>query len=419
MTSPQPDARERQDFRRLWSGATVSQLGSAVGMVALPVVAVTVVGASAFEVALLSAFTAVTTALLAFPLGTYVEFRRKRPIMITTDVVRFAALASVPAAAALDVLTFAHLCVIAVVNASCLIAFTAAAQSHLKALVSGPRLIEANSRLESTRWLSVSAGPSAAGALIGLLGAAGSLLIDAVSFLVSAVAVRSLRTREPAPPVRERGASRRAELFAGWRFAWRHPHLRPMLVSWVTFAGASSMGAAVSAVFYLRDLGFEPWEYGLVMGVPSLGGFAGARLAPRLVARLGAVRALWWTSVSRGPWYFLIPAAVPGTPGLLMCGFGFGMVLLFAGAANSTMTSYRQQRTPDELMARVAALWSFATTVTQPLFILLGGLVATWADSRAALFAAAALMCASAFLLPRGSADGHRLDAPGSSGSAG
>ncbi|WP_344578874.1 hypothetical protein [Nonomuraea roseoviolacea] len=172
-------------------------------------------------------------------------------------------------------------------------------------------------------------------------------------------------------------------------------------MSWVAFAGASSMGASVSAVFYLRDLRFEAWQYGLLMGVPSLGGFAGARLAPRLVARLGAVRALWWASMLRGPWYFLIPAAVPGPLGLLMCGFGFGMVLLFAGAANSTMTSYRQSQTPDHLMARVAALWSFATTVTQPLFILLGGLVATWAGARASLFAAAGVMAAAALVLPR------------------
>ncbi|MFC5826994.1 MFS transporter [Nonomuraea insulae] len=335
MISSQTHPQERRDFRRLWSGSTVSQLGSAVGMVALPVVAVTVIHASAFQVALLAALTAVTTALLAFPLGTYVEFRRKRPIMIATDLVRFAGIASVPVAAALGALTFVHLCVIAVVNASCQIAFNAAAQSHLKALVSAPHLIEANSRLESTRWLSISVGPSAAGALIGLLSAVGSLVIDAVSFLFSALAIRTLRTPEPPAPVREAHVSRREELFAGWRFAWRHPALRPMLVSWVTFAGASSMAAAVSAVYYLRDLGFEPWQYGLIMGVPSLGGFAGARLAPRLVARLGAVRGLWWASMLRGPWYFLIPAALPGTLGLVMCGFGFGMVLLFAGAANS------------------------------------------------------------------------------------
>ncbi|NUW35490.1 MFS transporter [Nonomuraea sp. SMC257] len=401
MSTPHTSVRGHQDFRRLWTGSAISQLGSAVGMVALPVVAVTVVNASAFQVALLTALTAATTALLAFPLGGHVEYRRKRPTMIATDVTRFACLASVPVAAFAGVLTFAQLCVIAVVNAACQIAFTAASQAHLKALVSADRLVDANSRLESTRWLSVSVGPSVGGALVGVLTAVGSLAVDAVSFLFGALAVRTLRGPEPAPPVRDRRASWREELFAGWRFAREHPAIRLILISWVTFAGASSMGAAVSAVFYLRELRFEAWQYGLLMGVPSLGGFAGARLAPRLVARLGAVRALWWASMLRGPWYFLIPAAVPGPVGLLMCGFGFGMVLLFAGAANSTMTSYRQAQTPDHLMARVAALWSFATTVTQPLFILLGGLVATWAGARASLFAAAGVMAAAALVLPR------------------
>ncbi|MFD0884922.1 MFS transporter [Streptosporangium algeriense] len=411
MTSPQTSLRGHADFQRLWTGLAISQLGSAVGMVALPVIAVTVVEASAFQVALLSALTAITTALLAFPLGDHVEFRRKRPVMIGADVIRFACLAGVPAAAALGLLTFTQLGVIAVVNAACQIAFAAAAQAHLKALVPAEQLIEANSRLESTRWLGVSAGPSLGGALIGLLTAVGSLIIDALSFLASAAAVKTLRTPEPPPPVRDERSSRRAELFAGWRFARGHPTLRPILTSWVTFAGASSMAASVSAVFYLRDLRFDAWQYGLLMGVPSLGGFLGARLAPRLTTRLGAVRALWWTSLLRGPWYFLIPAALPGTPGLLMCGFGFGMVLLFAGAANSTMAGYRQLQTPDHLMARVTTLWSFATTVTQPLFMLLGGLVATWAGTRAALFTAAGLMCAAAVLLPRtGETPGPRPD---------
>ncbi|WSA22465.1 MFS transporter [Streptosporangium subroseum] len=160
--------------------------------------------------------------------------------------------------------------------------------------------MDANSRLESMRWLSVSVGPSIAGVLIGFLTAVGSMVADALSFLFSALAIKTLRSPEPAPPVRDRHSSWRAELFAGWRFAWGHPALRSILISWVTFAGASSMAASVTAVFYLRDLRFEAWQYGLLMGVPSLGGFIGARVAPRLVARLGAVRALWeessWTT---------------------------------------------------------------------------------------------------------------------------
>ncbi|MCW2503841.1 MAG: major Facilitator Superfamily protein [Actinomycetia bacterium] len=388
------------DFRRLWTGAAISQLGSAVGMVALPVVAVAVVRASAFQVSLLAAVSAVTTVLVSLPVGAYVEFRRKRPVLIGSDLVRCGSLLSIPCAAAFGSLTFAQLCVVAALNAVGQIAFVAASQANLAGLVTREDLVDANSRLQSTNWLSLSAGPSIGGALIGFLGAAGTLAVDALSFLGSALAVVRIRAGEPAPPRRDTSGSRRREIALGLHFVVRDPVLRRMLLSWVIFAGAVGMAAPLSTVFYLRDLHFTPWQYGLIMGIPSLGGFAGARLVRRAAARSGAVRALWWASVLRGPWYFLIPLAMPGYPGLVTCVVGFTGVLFFAAMANATMTGCRQLLTPGHLMARVAALWSFTTTAAQPAFILSGGLLANWLGIRASLVVAAIVMSASAFLLP-------------------
>jgi predicted MFS family arabinose efflux permease len=397
----QRSVRGHRDFSRLWTGQAISQLGSAVGMVGLPVVAVTVVRASAFQVSVLTALTAVTTALLALPMGSHVEFRRKRPVLVAADLVRFASLVSIPLAAWLGGLGYTHLCAVAVINAACQIAFTAAAQAHLKALVSPEALVDANSRLESTVWLSLSIGPSLAGVLIGFVSALGALVVDAVSFLFSAAAVTRLRTPEPVPPLRRAGTSRRADLVGGLRFVWGHPVLRRCLVSWVLFAGTVMMASPLSTVFYLRTLHFTPWQYGLLMGLPSLGGFFGSRLTRRVVSRLGAVRTLWGASLLRGPWQLLIPLAVPGPLGLAMCGVAIFGVLFFAGMANSAMSAYRQSQTPDHLMARVSTLWSFASTVAQPAFILVGGLVAAWVGTRMALLVAAVLMCASALLLPQ------------------
>ncbi|MER6005395.1 MFS transporter [Nonomuraea angiospora] len=301
MTRAGGDLADERDFRRLWAGTTVSQLGSAVSMVALPVVAITVLDASAFEVALLSVIQAVTIVVVAFPAGRYIEFRAKRPVMIWSDIARCILLLSIPIAAFSGLLTFAHLCVAALGNAAGQIASSGAAQAHLKALVPAERLMSANSRLESTRWLSVLVGPSLAGPLIGVLSAVGALIVDAVSFVVSAWSIRSLRTPEPPPPARGPSPSRRAELFAGWGFVRGHPVLRRMFASWLVFAGASAMATPLSSLFYLRDLGFTPWQYGLLMGLPSLGGFLGARLAPRLSRRFGMVRGLWWVSLWRGP----------------------------------------------------------------------------------------------------------------------
>ena len=387
------------DFGRLWAGLAVSQVGSAVGMVALPVVAVVVLHASTAQVAVLAGVTSVTVALLAFPLGAAVEHRRKRPVLVAADVLRFGSLGSVPLAGSLGVLTLGQLYLVGVVNAAGQVAFQAASQAQLKALVGAERIIDANGRLESTQWLSLTVGPSVGGLLIGVLGALAGTLVDAVSFLASAVAVGRLRRPEPAPPAPPVGASRRSEPLGGLAFAVRHPGLRWVLLSWLAFAGAVALSAPVSVVYYLRVLHFEAWQYGLLLGLPSLGGFLGARAARHLAGRYGPLHTLRMLSFLRGPWQLLIPLARPGALGLVLCLVGTFGVLLFSGAHNSTMAGYRALQTPDHLMSRVSTLWSFTTTVSQPLFILAGGILATLLSPRAALLVGAALMTGSAFLL--------------------
>lgn len=209
--------RGHKDFSRLWAGLAISQFGSAIGMVALPVVAVILLKASTFQVAVLAATTSMTIALLAFPMGNVVEHRRKRPVMIGADLLRFSSLITVPIAGLLDVLTFAHLCVAAALTALGQIAFQSASQAHLKALVGPDRIVDATGRLESTQWLNLTVGPSLGGLLIGLLGALGTLVVDAVSFLVGAGAIYRLREPEPEPVVIPTGTSRRKELLAGCR----------------------------------------------------------------------------------------------------------------------------------------------------------------------------------------------------------
>ena len=394
-------AGRHADFRRLWFGLAISQVGSGIGQVALPVVAVTVVHASAAEVSILAAITAVTIALTAFPIGAHVEFRRKRPIMIASDVARCLAAASVPVAATLGALSYAQLCVVAVVNAVGVIAFSTAAGAHLRNLVPRDMLVDANGRLQASQWLTLTAGASIGGVVIALLGAARTLLVDAASFVVDAFVIRSLRAPEPVPPVRSVGTSRRAELAAGFTFVRQHPTLRPMLVSWVLFAGASAMAAPIATVFYLRTLHFAEWQYGLLMGVPSLGGFLGARLGTRVTRRWGAVRGILGASALRTPWLFLTPLARPGVGGLVLCGIAFAAGLVFSSLSNSTMAGYRQLLTPAALQARTAALWSFATVATSPLFVLAGAALVAAVQPRAALFVTAALTALSVAFLPR------------------
>ncbi|MFJ5221231.1 MFS transporter, partial [Streptomyces sp. NPDC088354] len=142
-------------------------MGSAVGMGALPLIALLVLDSSAFRVSLLAALSAVASGVIALPLGVHIEHQYKRPVMITADLARCVLLASVPVAMAFGRLTFAQLCVVGVLQTAASVAFSAASGAHLKALVLPEYRLRANSLFETTNWISVSAGPPVGGLLIG------------------------------------------------------------------------------------------------------------------------------------------------------------------------------------------------------------------------------------------------------------
>ena len=189
-------------------------------------------------------------------IGAGVEYRRKRPVMMSADVVRFAALASVPAAAGFGVLTFGQLCVVGVVQTAGAIAFGAASGAHLKALVPPDRRMAANSRLETTSWIAQTAGPPLGGLLISVAGATVTMAVDAVSFLLSALGMSRLQGPEPAPPDRLASRRLRADLASGWRYIFAHRGLRALFCNAMLFGGPVMMTSALLAVFMLRALGW-------------------------------------------------------------------------------------------------------------------------------------------------------------------
>ena len=390
-----------RDFRRLWLGLTISQAGSAVGGTAVPVVAVTLLKSSTAQVSLLAAAAAVTAAMVALPAGAFVEFHRKRPLMVSADLIRFLALCSVPLAYACGVVSFGQLCVVAVLNSICQIVFTSASQANLVSLVSREQLVDANGRLQAGTWLGLSVGPSVGGVLITLFTAVGTMLVDGVSYLAGAAAVLAIRQAEPHPPARDRAASRWTEMGSGAGFVLGRADLRAMIVSWTLFAGCVGLSTPLTSVFYLRELRFAPWQFGIIMGLPSLAGFAGSRLSRVAVRRFGPLSTMRYASYFRTPGYVVITVAVPGAVGVTMCCLGFAALLFFSSLTNSAMTSYRQLQTPSELLSRVATFWSFATSVGQPVFIVLGGFLASVIGVRPALAVATAGIFVSATLLPR------------------
>ncbi|MGW3276083.1 MFS transporter, partial [Streptomyces kronopolitis] len=186
-------------FGWLWAAFAVSSYGTALGFGALPLLAVLVLHCGPAQVAALAATGRAVGALVAVPLGPWVEFRRKRPVMVAMDLIRCAALLSVAAAFALGRLGFAQLLLVSVVTAAADIAFKAASGAYLKALVPPADLLVANSRFESTTWTSTMVGPPLGGAAIGLFGPVTTVVADAVSYLLSALGIRAIGGTEPVP----------------------------------------------------------------------------------------------------------------------------------------------------------------------------------------------------------------------------
>ncbi|MGY4767771.1 MFS transporter [Kribbella sp. CWNU-51] len=384
-----------RDFHRLWVAFTVSAFGSAVGLGALPLIAVLALDVSTFQVSMLSALSAVG-AVLGLPLGDFIEQRRKRPVMITADLARFVVLGSVPVAAVFDALTYLQLCVVGAVQAAAMIAFQAASGAHLKALVPAEGRLEANSRFEQTNWITLSVGPAIGGALVSLVGATATLAVDAVSFLLSALGVRRIQQPEPVP-VRRDG---KADFTAGWRYILRHRGLRALFWNSQLFGGPVMMTVPLLTVFMLRDLGLAPWSYGVFLAVSCLGGVLGAHLAPGLTRRYGLHRMLIVFGVLRAPWLLLFPLAPHGFSGLVLLTAAETGLLVAAGAFNPSFATYRMEVTEDGFMARVVGSWSISSRCVQPAFMALGGVLAALIGVRGALWFAGASCLLSAVVLP-------------------
>ncbi|GAA3341360.1 MFS transporter [Amorphoplanes nipponensis] len=388
------------DFRRLWGAYAVSELGTALSLGALPLIATLVLHAPVLQVSLLAALGGVAGAALALPLGPWIEVRRKRPVMIGADLLRGAALGSLPVAAALGALSYGQLCLVAVAQSVGGIAFQAASGAHLKALVPADRLAAANGRFEATFWTVNTAGPPLGGLLIAAVGATATVALDAVSFLASALGIRRLRAPEPAPPEPTGERQRLAQLTAGWRFILRHRELRILFWHMLVFNGGIMATAPLIAVLMLRELGFPPWQYGLVFGLSCLGGLLGALAARPLTGRYGGRRVLLGAGVAKALPLALVPLAPPGVAGLALITLGEFLIIAGAGAYNPTFATYRMRATDDRYLARVLAAWSISSRVAQPAGIAAGGLLAAATSVRAALFVLAGAVAASAALLP-------------------
>jgi MFS family permease len=399
------------DFLRLWGAQTISQFGSQISLVAIPLVAIVTLEASPFEVAALGAVEMLPFLLIALPAGVWVDRLPRKPILVLGDVGRALALSTIPAAYALDVLTIWQLYVAGFIVGIFTVFFDVAYQSYLPSLVTREQLVEGNSKLEISRSGAQLAGPGVGGLLVSAIGAPYAVLVDAVSFASSGGIVARIRRAEQfEPSVEERNMRR--ELIEGLRYLLGDARWRALSLYIATVNFFSSVAFSIFLVYAVRVLDWSPALIGVVFALGNVGWLIGAALASRVSARLGIGRTLVFGGVLSGGAFLLIPLAPAddAVPIVLtaMTLISFGVVLF-----NVTGLSLFQALTPQRILGRMNASRRWLVWGTIPLGNLVGGVLAATIGLRPTITVGAvgASLCCG-FLLARPVRTIRRLPEP-------
>ena len=378
------------DFVKLWTGQSISELGSQVSALAIPIVAAVVLHASALVYSLLGVFGFLPFILFALPAGAWVDRMRRKRILIAGDAARALLLATIPIAYALGVLTIWQLLVIQFVVGIFTVFFDVAYQSYLPSLVHRDHLIEGNSKLQLTVSVAQVAGPSMAGGLIAAITAPYAIVVDAISFVISALFMVPIRAEEQLPE-RAAGAPKPKmwpEVKEGLEWIVRNKYLRRIAACTGSSNFFGSVGFAIFVLYALRVLHLAPWEIGVLFAAGSVGAIIGALVVNRLQKAIGVGPAI------------VVNAALFATPGILvpLAPKSFPLPFLFASlfitqfggvAYNITQVSLRQAITPERLQGRMNAAMRWIVWGTIPLGTLAGGALATVFTYRTALFVGA------------------------------
>lgn len=398
-----------RNFGWLWAAFAVSSAGTWLAFDAFPLIAILVLHTGPAGVALLAAAGPAMGAALALPLGPWLEFRAKRPVLFGTDLLRCAVLATVPIAFAFHALTFTQLLIATVLVGAADIGFRTASGALLRSLVRPELVLTANGRLESTTWTTTALGPPLGGLAIGLFGPVITVVLDAVSYLLSALGLSRINPDTPPSRVIPTTRVTGRDLLDGWRFILTDPELKPLFYNGILVNALVMVSAPLMAVLMLGRLDFDPWQYGLAFGVPCLGGLVGARLAPRLIRRWGAGRTFRRAAVGRVVWPVGLAFVPAGWPGLaLVMALQFGLVTSI-GVFNPMLATRRLELAELHRTSRILTAWSISgKTLTAGLTAAWGGLAAI-IGTRPAIALAGLGLLVTPLLLPRRTTQPSRI----------
>jgi hypothetical protein len=396
-----PHARSRRDtsaavFWRYWTASTISQVGDAVTAVALPLTAVTVLHSSTLVVGLITAASYAAWAIIGLPAGVIVGRFPLRGTQMAMDLLRAAALGTVPVAAWLGILSAAQLVLVALVVSFGNVIFYVGNSTFLPSIVSKADLTARNSLTSASTSVTQTLGPSLGGVLVQLFGAATSILVDVASYLVSAAMLRTL----PRPPRLTGGGSTSPmwrSIREGWHFVVGHPIIRPCLADATTINFATGAVMALTPVFLVRTLGAPVALVGVLVAADGLGSLLGAALTTSLTARLGSARAALLAVIAAPVFAAFMPAAFAGW-GLALFAVGNAGLAAAAVVFSILTRTHRQSVAPEELLPRVMATVRFVSWGVVPAGAVAAGAAATALGPRTTLWLVCAVTVAAPLL---------------------
>jgi len=401
-TSPSPSLFASRDFLLLLAGQTTSQLGAQVSGVAVPLLAVVTLHATALEVGMLGAASTIAFAVVGLPAGAWVDRIRRRSLLIASDLARAALLATIPLAAVFGILSLGQLLLVSLLAGVSRVFFDVGYRSYLPSVIGRDRVLAGNSSLEFVRASGQVAGPALGGVLVTLIGAASVLLVQAGTFVVSALCLLGIRAREDAPAPSSAGRPRRMreEIAEGLGFVLRSRVLRATTVASALGNFSFAIASAVNMVFLSRTLGLSPALIGVVIAVGSVTVMIGAAFTTRLSRAVGSVRIVWLSLAFTAPLALLGAFAQPGWWTLLI------VVGIAAGEFGQIVyaiaqVSVRQQVCPDRMLGRVNATMQVVVMGLFPLGAIVGGVLGDAVGARSTLILAGALLLLCPALLWR------------------
>lgn len=364
------------DFLNLWGAQTVSQVGTQITTLALPLIAALALDTGPFAIGVLAAASQAPALVFGLVAGTWIDRWRRKPVLVLADIGRAALLLLIPLAYLLDMLTIGLLYVVAFAVGTLTVFFDISYLSYVPALVKREHLIEANSKLEGSASAAQVIGPGMAGVLISVLTAPLALVVDALSFLASALFLRRIESPEARIEVQEGRPPFRGEVTTGVRYVVSHPVLRALAGCSAVTSLSGFLFLAVYVLFMVRDLGMGSTAIGFVFATGGVGALIGAAFAGPLANRFGTAWTLIGSQLGFGVTGLLVPLAVlvPGAALPLVVAAEFlQWLFLLIYAINAI--SLRQRLAPDALLGRVNATFVFIARGLQPVGSVLGGIL--------------------------------------------